>query len=104
MREAVEDQECSLTLEQLFQVRRQEIFFPLTNNLLRTIPEESLQGVAVYSSEGELLGEFSNTVPYHRSGGLYAVRGDTRCTISNTRMRRAASTPAARIYCWTTFC
>ena len=77
VRDAVEDQECSLTLEQLFRVRRQEIFFPLTNNLLRTIPEESLEGVSVYSSEGERLGEFSNTVPYHRSGGLYAVRGYT---------------------------
>ena len=77
VREAVEDQDCSLTLEQLFRVRRQEIFFPLTNNLLRTIPEESLEGVSVYSSDGERLGEFSNTVPYHRSGGLYAVRGYT---------------------------
>ena len=77
VREAVEDQDCSLTLEQLFRVRRQEIFFPLTNNLLRTVPEESLQGVSVYSGDGERLGEFSNIVPYHRSGGLYAVRGYT---------------------------
>ena len=77
VREAVEDKDCSLTLEQLFRVRRQEIFFPLTNNLLRTVPEESLQGVSVHSSDGERLGEFSNTVPYHRSGGLYAVRGYT---------------------------
>ena len=77
VREAVEDKDCSLTLEQLFRVRRQEIFFPLTNNLLRTIPEESLHGVSVYSSDGERLGEFSNIVPYHRSGGLYAVRGYT---------------------------
>lgn len=77
VREAVEETKCSLTLAQLFRVRRQEIFFPLTNNLLRTIPEESLQGVSVYSSDGERLGEFSNIVPYHRSGGLYAVRGYT---------------------------
>lgn len=77
VRDAVEDKECSLTLEQLFRVRRQEIFFPLTNNLLRTIPEESLEGVSVYSSDGERLGKFSNIVPYHRSGGLYAVRGYT---------------------------
>ena len=77
VREAVEETECSLTLAQLFRVRRQEIFFPLTNNLLRTIPEESLEGVSVYSSDGERLGEFSNIVPYHRSGGLYAVKGYT---------------------------
>lgn len=77
VREATQDQDCSLTLEQLFRVRRQEIFFPLTNNLLRTIPEASLAGVAVYSNDGERLGEFSNIVPYHRSGGLYAVRGYT---------------------------
>jgi len=77
VREAVGDRDCSLTLEQLFRVRRQEIFFPLTNNLLRTVPEESLQGVSVYSNDGERLGEFSNTVPYHRSGGLYAVKGYT---------------------------
>ena len=77
VREAVEDQECSLTLEQLFRVRRQELFFPLTNNVLRTVPEESLHGVSVYSNDGERLGEFSNIVPYHRSGGLYAVKGYT---------------------------
>lgn len=77
VRDAIEDKECSLTLEQLFRVRRREIFFPLTNNLLRTIPEESLEGVSVYSTDGERLGEFSNIVPYHRSGGLYAVRGYT---------------------------
>ena len=77
VREAVEDKDCSLTLEQLFRVRRQEIFFPLTNNVLRTVPEESLQGVSIYSNDGERLGEFSNIVPYHRSGGLYAVKGYT---------------------------
>ena len=77
VREAVRDEDCSLTLEQLFRVRRPEIFFPLTNNLLRTAPEKSLQGAAVYSNDGERLGEFSNIVPYHRSGGLYAVKGYT---------------------------
>ena len=77
VREAVQDQDCSLTPAQLFRVRRQELFFPLTNNVLRTVPEESLHGVSIYSNDGERLGEFSNIVPYHRSGGLYAVKGYT---------------------------
>lgn len=71
-RERANGMDCRITLGQVFRSGKKEVFFPLTNNVLRTVPEASLAGVSVFSTEGELLGEFSNLVTYERSGGLYA--------------------------------
>ena len=77
VRKATQKKGCSLTVGQIFKVPRAEIFFPLTNNILRTIPEASFEGVSVHNQNGEVLGQLFNIVPYQRRGGLYATRSYT---------------------------
>lgn len=69
LREAVGDRPCRLTFEQVFSPRRREdVFFPLIYNLLRTAPEESLVGTSVYAASGRRLGTFSNRVTFTKQG------------------------------------
>lgn len=78
IREELEGKDCRFRFEEVFQFSRPEwVFFPVTNNLLRTAPEDSLEGLAVYNQEGELLGHFENRVTYERSGGLQLGRSYT---------------------------
>lgn len=74
LREATEGQACHFSFGQVFRVDPETVFFPLTNNLLRTVSEEALQGVQVFATDGAPLGEFAGRVVYERSGGLYAQR------------------------------
>ena len=64
--------ECRFTFAELFRNKKEEeLYFPLTNTVLRVVPEGSLLGVQVFSKEGESLGVFANRVRYERSGGLH---------------------------------
>ena len=74
LREKIEGTSCSLTLHQLFRPTKKELMFPLTNNLLRTTPDSSLEGVEVFNQQGQRLGQYANRVMYQRSGGLYKKR------------------------------
>ncbi len=74
LRGRIEGTSCSWTLNQLFRPTKKELMFPLTNNLLRTTPDASLDGVAVFNQQGELLGQYANRVMFQRSGGLYKKR------------------------------
>ncbi len=71
LRKKIEGTSCSWTLHQLFRPTKKELMFPLTNNLLRTTPDASLEGLEVFNQEGERLGLYANRVMYQRSGGLY---------------------------------
>ncbi|MEE8348957.1 MAG: hypothetical protein V3R94_05270 [Acidobacteriota bacterium] len=62
--------DCRFRFNELFETRRQELFFPLTNNVVRTVPESSLAGVAVFNPSEERLGEYVSRVEYTRTGGL----------------------------------
>ncbi len=74
LRKKIERTSCSLTLHQLFRPTKKELMFPLTNNLLRTTPDSSLEGVEVFNQQGQRLGQYANRVMYQRSGGLYKKR------------------------------
>ena len=74
LRKKIERTSCSFTLDQLFRPTKKEMVFPLTNNLLRTTPDASLEGIEVFNQEGDRLGEYANRVMYQRSGGLYRKR------------------------------
>ena len=74
LRKKIERTSCSFTLDQLFRPTKKEMVFPLTNNLLRTTPDASLEGIEVFNQGGDRLGEYANRVMYQRSGGLYRKR------------------------------
>gem|GEM_PF-887589 len=50
-------------------------FFPLTNSVLKFVPESSLEGESVYDKSGQVLGTFAGKSRYERSGGLHSTAG-----------------------------
>lgn len=70
LRENSQGKVCEFTFAQVFRTKRKELLFPLTNNLLRTVPEGQLDGLGVMNQEGEPLGEYVGRVTYEKTGGL----------------------------------
>ena len=64
---------CELKFEEIFRTDKEELYIPLTNNLVRVVPETLLKGLPVFNQSGELLGEYESRVTYQRTGGLYAT-------------------------------
>ncbi len=62
---------CQLKFEEIFRTDKEELYVPLTNNLVRVVPETILQGLSVFNQSGERLGEYEGRVSYQRTGGLY---------------------------------
>jgi len=74
----MEAAQCELSFGELFRNKKEEeLYFPITNTLLRVVPEESLKGVKVYRKDGELLGVYTNRSLYERSGGLQLKKSYT---------------------------
>ena len=70
--QALQGKSCSFTFAQLFSTKQEEARFPLTNSVIRLVPEESLANLKVFTREGDELGKYVGRVRYERSGGLYA--------------------------------
>ena len=49
-------------------------FFPLTNSVLKLVPDGSLDGISVFDKSGQLLGTFAGRSRYEKSGDLYKSR------------------------------
>ncbi len=64
---------CELKFEEIFRTDKEELYVPLTNNLVRVVPETILEGLPVFNQSEERLGEYENRVSYQRTGGLYAT-------------------------------
>jgi len=80
MREELPGRECQFTFGALFQVKPKKdrpLYFPLTNNVIRTVPENALEGVQVYDLEGKPLGRYDSRVPHEKSGGGLAKKSYT---------------------------
>jgi len=80
IRENLQGRECQFTFSGLFHVKTkkdQVLYFPLTNNVLRTVSEGALQGLQVFSMEGKPLGQYDSRVPHEKSGGGLAKRSYT---------------------------
>ncbi len=70
LRKGLEGRPCTVLFKDAFLSKRPEFFFPLLNNLLRTVPETSLEGAGIYAQDGSRLGEFSNRVVFEKNGSL----------------------------------
>ena len=63
--------EHALTYDSVFVVKtKNEILLPLTNSLLRFVPDDSLTGLPVSDKVGTQVGTFTGLYSYERSGGL----------------------------------
>ncbi len=60
-------QGCRLSFEQVFAPAREDSYFPVLENILRTVPQDSLAGAEVYAPDGSLLGHFSNVVVFEKN-------------------------------------
>ncbi len=71
--EELQGMACELKFEEIFRTDKEELYIPLTNNLVRVVPETILDGLPVFNQSEERLGEYDSRVSYQRSGGLYAT-------------------------------
>lgn len=75
LEETARDRDCRWTYGNLFEVNRDDVYFPVTNTVLRTAGEDSLHGLEIFSKSGDRLGTFESRVLYERRGGLYRQEG-----------------------------
>ena len=77
LREELKQTACQFRFDSLFKSKEKPLYIPLTNNLIRTVPDETLQGLTVFYQSGEAAGEYLSRLTHERSGGLYARRSYT---------------------------
>ncbi|MDA2934319.1 hypothetical protein MYX82_08240 [Acidobacteria bacterium AH-259-D05] len=71
----VQQLNCEFRFDELFRTDRKELYIPVTNNLVRMVPEVTLKGVSIFNQSEEHLGEYESRVSYSRTGGL--LRADS---------------------------
>ena len=77
LREDLQGMACQVKFQEIFRTDKKELYIPLTNNLVRLVPEATLKGLPIFDQSGELLGEYENRVAYNRTGGLYVAESYT---------------------------
>jgi len=60
----------AIRFENLFTVKKNEGYLPLTNSMLKHLAPESLEGLPVIDKAGTKLGAFAGVYSYERTGGL----------------------------------
>ena len=91
--------EQALRYDKVFVVNEKEegtALLPLSNSLLKFLPENSLTELTVYSKNGDLLGIFIGTYPYERSGGLTFINEYSMMNFQYTDLRGTAQAPTER--------
>ncbi|PYV15671.1 MAG: hypothetical protein DMG07_09275 [Acidobacteria bacterium] len=58
------------SFEKVFAVKDDESLLPLTNSVLKFIPQDSLQNLPVFNRVGDEVGTFLGPYSYERTGGL----------------------------------
>jgi len=96
--------EASLTenaflFDSVFIVNEKDVglaLLPLSNSLLKFLPEDSLAELTVYEKKGELLGVFVGPYSFERSGGLEILTGYYIVSFQYTDFRGNVQTPGER--------
>lgn len=90
--------EQALSFDKVFLVKEKnpnEVLLPLSNSLLKFLPENSLTGLTVYDKKGELLGVFVSPYSFERSGGLEILSGYRMVNFQYTDLNGNTQTPSA---------
>jgi hypothetical protein len=91
--------EQALPYHRIFQVKEKEegaALLPLTNSILKFLPENSLTALPVYRKDGSLLGSFIGTYSFDRSGGLEILTGYNMKYFQYTDLHGSAQAPGER--------
>lgn len=89
----------ALSYDKIFLVKEKEegvALLPLSNSLLKFLPENSLEDLAVYGKNGDLLGIFTGTYSFERSGGLELLTGYSMTHFQYTDLRGNMQAPSER--------
>ena len=91
--------EHAVLFDKVFQVKGKEegaALLPLSNSLLKFLPENSLEGFTVYNKTGNLLGVFLGLYSFERSGGLEILTGYRMANFQYTDLHGNAQAPGER--------
>ena len=91
--------EYALLFHSIFIVNEKDVglgLLPLSNSLLKFLPDDSLTGLTVYDKKGELLGVFTGVYSFERSGGLEILTGYYIVSFQYTDLRGNVQTPGER--------
>jgi len=91
--------EQALPYHKVFRVREKEeneTLLPLSNSLLKFLPENSLAGLTVYNKDGESLGTFLGAYPFERSGGLTILNEYRMMNFQYTDLKGSAQAPTEK--------
>ena len=89
----------ALSFDKVFRVKEKEegaALLPLSNSLLKFLPENSLTDFTVYNKTGGLLGVFIGEYVFERSGGLEILSGYRMVSFQYTDLRGNVQTPGER--------
>lgn len=89
----------ALPYAQVFLVKEKDeglALLPLSNSLLKFLPEGSLAGLPVYLKDGELAGSFIGAYGSERSGGLVAMSSYRMANFQYTDLKGEAQAPTER--------
>ena len=89
----------AISYDKVFLVKDKEedrVILPLSNSLLKFLPENSLASLPVYSKIGELVGSFIGTYGSDRSGGLGIMGSYRMVNFQYTDLRGEAQAPTDR--------
>ena len=89
--------EHALLFDRVFVVNEKDVGFallPLSNSLLKFLPEDSLAELTVYDKKGELLGVFVGVYSFERSGGLEILTGYYMVSFQYTNYMGNVQTPS----------
>ena len=89
----------ALPYDRVFEVNGKEALtalLPLTNSLLKFLPENSLADLAIYNKAGDLLGVFIGTYSFERSGGLEILTGYSMVNFQYTDLSGTTQAPSER--------
>ena len=89
----------ALSYDRVFQVNEKEALtalLPLSNSLLKFLPEKSLTDLLVYDKTGDLLGVFIGIYSFERRGGLEILTGYNMANFQYTDLKGNAQAPSER--------
>ncbi|HSW39296.1 MAG TPA: hypothetical protein VLL97_07380 [Acidobacteriota bacterium] len=86
----------AIPYNRILDIRDERALVPLSNSLLKFLPEGSFDDMPVYSREGELLGTFSGIYSFEKRGGLSSAESFQMKYFQYTDFKGNIHTPAER--------
>jgi len=87
----------TIPYEKIFLVKEEKALLPLSNSVLKFLPEGSLMELKVYDRSAAHVGTFSGVYSYERSGGLAAANTFRISVFQYTDLEGDMQVPSARL-------